>query len=144
MIMPKAYRIPNAAWLVAAFCFFPSACKSPAPDKPAAQPAAAAQDTAMPVSDAKTVHPSVIARFCNQPEGPEPVFIVVLKDSSGNIGGYMHGARVVDSPVFYMDKEGKDYAMFHIFGSEEEKAKNQPLIDALRKAFPVESPLVCP
>lgn len=98
----------------------------------------------MTASDPKAAHPSVIARFCNQPEGPEPTFITVLKDSSGNIGGYVHGARVVDSPVFYLDKDGRDYAMFHIFGSDGEKAKNQPLIDALRKAYPVEAPWDCP
>jgi hypothetical protein len=142
--MPNAFRIPIARLLASAACLLASSCKSPAPEKPADRPAAAAQETSMTASDAKAPHPSVIARFCNQPEGPEPTFITVLKDSSGNIGGYVHGARVVDSPVFYLDKDGKDYAMFHIFGPDEEKAKNQPLIDALRKAYPVEAPLNCP
>jgi hypothetical protein len=142
--MPDRFRRPIAVLFLSSSALLPSACKSPAPEKPAAWPAAATREAPMPASDPKTVHPSVLARFCNQPEGPQPTFITVLKDSSGHIGGYVHGARVVDSPVFYLDKEGKDYAMFHIFGSDEEKAKNQPLIDALRKAYPVESPLMCP
>ena len=98
----------------------------------------------MPGSDPKAVHPSVLARFCNPAEGPAPVYVTVLKDSSGNIGGYVHGVRVLDSPIFYMDKDGKDYAMFHIFGPDEEKARNKPLIDALRDSFPLEAPLICP
>jgi hypothetical protein len=141
--MPNAFRFAIAVLLVSAASLLPTACKSLAPEKPAARPAAA-KEAAMPARDPKTAHPSVIARFCHRPEGPAPTFITVLKDSSGDIGGYVHGARVMDSPIFYLDREGGDYAMFHIFGSDEEKARNQPLIDALRKAYPIEAPLTCP
>lgn len=95
-------------------------------------------------SDPKLVHPAVIARFCGQPPGPAPVIVKVLKDGEGNIGGYTHTLQIMDSPIYYLDAEGKSYAMFHIFGSEEEKAKNAPLIDKLRAAYPVEERLACP
>lgn len=98
----------------------------------------------MPVVDPKTVHPDVVAQFCGQPPGPAPMIVKVLKDSAGNIGGYTHTMQIMDSPIIYLDAGGKEYAMFHIFGSDEEKAKNKPLIDKLRAAYPVEEPLICP
>lgn len=95
-------------------------------------------------NDPKTIHPKVVAQFCGQPPGPAPLIVKVLKDSAGNIGGYTHTLQIMDSPIFYLDKEGKDYAMFHIFGSDAEKAKNTPLIEKLRAAYPVEAPMICP
>lgn len=50
----------------------------------------------------------------------------------------------MDSPIFYLDADGKEYAMFHIFGPDAEKARNTPLIEKLRAAYPVEEPLMCP
>ena len=98
----------------------------------------------MPQGASKTVHPDVLARFCGQPPGPAPLVVKVLKDSAGNIGGYTHTVQIMDSPVYYLDSEGKDVALFHIFGSDAEKAKNRPIIDGIRKAYPVEEPLSCP
>lgn len=91
-----------------------------------------------------TPHPEILKRFCGQPPGPAPVIVKVLKDSAGHIGGYMHTVQIMDSPIYYLDAQGRDYAMFHIFGPDEEKARNKPLIDKLRAAYPVEEPLVCP
>jgi hypothetical protein len=34
--------------------------------------------------------------------------------------------------------------MFHIFGSDQQKAKNQPLIDKLLRAYPLQEDLACP
>ncbi len=96
------------------------------------------------MAPSKTVSPDILKRFCGQPPGPAPVIVKVLKDSAGLIGGYMHAMQIPDSPIYYLDAQGRDYALFHIFGSDAEKAKNKPLIDALRKAYPVEEPLACP
>jgi len=96
------------------------------------------------MAPSNTVSPDVLKRFCGQSPGPAPVIVKVLKDSAGRIGGYMHAMQIPDSPIYYLDAQGQDYAMFHIFGSDQEKAKNQPLIDKLRKAFPFEEPLACP
>lgn len=90
----------------------------------------------------KTPDPDVIAHYCAP--GPEPVALTAMKDSAGNIGGYIFRRLIMDSPVFYLDAKGKDVAMFHIFGSPEEKQKNGPLIDALRAAYPIEENIPCP
>lgn len=92
----------------------------------------------------KSAHPEAVLRLCAEAAGPAPVLVKALKDSAGRIGGYTHTVRIPDSPIYYLDAEGRDYAMFHIFGTDEEKAKNQPLIDKLRKAYPLEEPLACP
>ena len=96
------------------------------------------------MAPSKSVHPDIIKRFCGQPPGPAPIIVKILKDSAGYIGGYTHTLQIPDSPIYYLDGKGMDYAMFHIFGSDEEKAKNKPLIDKLRKAYPLEEPLSCP
>jgi hypothetical protein len=107
-----------------------------------AAPGAPSQEPSMSAS--KTVHPDIIKRFCGQPPGPAPMIVRVLKDSAGHIGGYTHAMGIVDSPITYLDPLGNEVAVFHIFGSDQEKAANQPVIDKLRKAYPVEEALVCP
>lgn len=129
-----------AAALVAALAGFPIACRS-AGSKASAPSAPPKEAT---VTSTRTVHPDVVKRFCGQPEGPAPVRVKVLKDSAGNIGGYQWVVGIPDTPVYYLDAQGKDYAVFHIFGTDAEKARNQPLIDTLRKAYPIEEPLACP
>jgi hypothetical protein len=96
----------------------------------------------MPAS--KALHPDILKRFCGRLPGPAPALVTVLRDGAGNIGGYTHTLQIADSPIYYLDAQGQDYAMFHIFGSDEEKARNQPLIDKLRKAYPSEESLSCP
>lgn len=129
----------TAAALLIALALFPVACRTSGGKASASS--AAPKESAM---SAKTVHPDVIKRFCGQPEGPAPVRVKVLKDSAGNIGGYQWVMGMPDTPIYYLDADGKDYAFFHIFGSDEEKAHNQPLIDSLTKAYPIQEPLACP
>jgi hypothetical protein len=109
-----------------------------------ASPHLPAQEAAITFKSSKAPHPDVLARFCGKPPGPAPIAVKMLKDKDGNIGGYTYQRLIRDSPIYYLDSEGKDLAMFHIFGPEEEKRKNGPIIDALRKAFPEEAPLQCP
>lgn len=92
----------------------------------------------------KTPDSAVIARYCNAPPGPAPESITAMKDSAGNIGGYIFKRLILDSPIHYLDPKGDEVAMFHVFGSPEEKKKNAPIIDALRAAYPLEAPLDCP
>jgi hypothetical protein len=122
--------------LAAILVLLPLGCRT------SAKPSAAPKESSM--ASTKTVHPDVLKRFCGQPPGPAPERVRVLKDSAGNIGGYLHVVQIPDSPIYYLDAEGRDYALFHIYGTDEEKAKNQPLIDKLRKAYPIEEPLNCP
>lgn len=98
----------------------------------------------MPFKTSRILSPDILSRFCGKPAGPAPTVIKVLKDSAGNIGGYSHQVLIRDSPIYYLDCEGKSLAMFHIFGSDEEKRKNAPIIEQLRKAFPLEEALVGP
>ena len=92
----------------------------------------------------RVVDPELSARFCGRAPGPARITVQVLKDSAGNIGGYSEHTSVLDSPIQYLDREGKPLALFHIFGSAEERRKNAPIIAALTRAFPIEEPLVCP
>lgn len=84
---------------------------------------------------------AVIANYCTP--GPAAPSLTAMKDSSGHIGGYIFNRAILDSPVFYLDHQGRQVAMFHIFGSPEEKRQNEPIIEALRTAFPVEEPIPC-
>lgn len=85
---------------------------------------------------------SVVSRYCSP--GPAPVSLIAMRDSSGYIGAYVFKRLILDSPVSYLDPRGNEVAMFHIFSSPEEKKKNLPIIDSLRAAYPVETPLECP
>jgi hypothetical protein len=106
----------------------------PSPDSPG-------KESPMTQKPVKTIPPEILALFCGQPSGPAPTVVKVHKDSAGNIGGYSHKLLIMDSPIFYLDSAGNPLATFHIFGSDAEKKKNQPHIDALLKAFPVEEEL---
>jgi len=88
--------------------------------------------------------PEILARFCPTAAGPAPAGITVLRDASGKIGGYVYSGPIMDSPVSYLDAQGVQVAMFHIFGSDEEKKRNAPIIEALRAAYPLQAPLSCP
>jgi hypothetical protein len=127
---------------IALFAMLPMACQSQGGKSLGSAPPETRKESAM--NPTRSVHPAIIGRFCGRPPGPAPMIVNVLKDSAGNIGGYTHALGIMDSPIYYLDAHGKDYAMFHIFGSAAEKARNQPLIDSLLKAYPVTEPLVCP
>jgi len=69
--------------------------------------------------------------------------LVVLKNSAGLIGGYVLIPAIMDSPIPYLDSNGRHIAMFHIFGSKEEKKKASAIVDQLKSQFPVEERLDC-
>jgi hypothetical protein len=147
----KSFPLSLSRSVLSAVLLLTFACSGPAgkpaeeghAKMPASQGPNANQEASM-AADAKTVHPDIVKRFCGQQEGPVPSLVKVLKDSSGDIGGYTHTLQVPDSPIYYLDRQGKDVAMFHIFGPDAEKEKNQPIIDDMRKAYPIETPLACP
>lgn len=109
---------------------------------PAAAGAAAESNGAAKTALSKTPDKSVVSQHCGP--GPAPVSLIALRDSSGFIGGYVFKRLILDSPISYLDSRGSEVAMFHIFGSPEEKKLNAPVIDALRAAYPVETPVECP
>ena len=88
--------------------------------------------------------PAILARFCPTAAGSALEAITVLRNASGKIGGYVYQGPIMDSPVAYLDAHGSQVAMFHIFGSPEEKQRNAPIIDALRAAYPLQAALECP
>lgn len=123
----------------------PAPSPNPAPNPGSAQgsgPAAAESNGAAKTALSKTPDTSVVSQYCSP--GPAPVSLIALRDSSGFIGGYVFKRLILDSPISYLDSRGSEVAMFHIFGSPEEKRLNAPVIDALRAAYPVETPVECP
>lgn len=92
----------------------------------------------------KTPDSVIFARYCNVDPGPAPISVTVMRDSAGHIGGYIYKRLILDSPISYLDPKGNEVAMFHVFGSPEEKAKNAPIIDSLRAGYPLEAELACP
>ena len=81
----------------------------------------------------------IVTATCNAPYRG----LVVLRNSAGLIGGYVRIPAIMDSPIPYLDSNGKHLAMFHIFGSMEEKKKASSVIDQLRSQFPVEERVDC-
>ena len=81
----------------------------------------------------------VVSATCNAPYRG----LVVLKNAAGLIGGYVRIPAIMDSPIPYLDSNGKHLAMFHIFGSMDEKKKASGIIDRLKANFPVEERLDC-
>ena len=87
----------------------------------------------------------IVERYCNgEPAGPGRESVTVMRDASGKIGGYVYSSGIMDSPVVYLNPEGEQVAMFHIFGSDEEKQRDTPIIEALRQAYPEQTALECP
>jgi len=122
---------------------------SPAEHRPSDTRPQTAASAAEPMRVAPSVAPSslpaasIIERFCKPQSGPVAETVTVLRNAAGNIGGYVLVRSVMDSPVFYLDPQGEQLALFHIFGSDQEKHKNAPIIDALRAGYPLESALQC-
>lgn len=85
------------------------------------------------------VSQEVVTATCNAPYSG----LVVLKNSAGLIGGYVRMPMIRDSPIPYLDSNGKLLAMFHIFGSMDEKRKASSIIDHLKSQFPIEERLDC-
>lgn len=81
----------------------------------------------------------IVSATCNAPYRG----LVVLKNSAGLIGGYVRIPALMDSPIPYLDSNGRHVAMFHIFGSMEEKKKASGIVDQLMLQFPVEERLDC-
>ena len=125
----------------------PSDSAPPVASASATSPSAAfgMEDAAAPANAAfQQPTPEILARFCPTAAGPAPKSITVLRDASGKVGGYVYSGPIMDSPVSYLDAQGGQVAMFHIFGSDEEKKRNAPIIDALLAAYPSQARLSCP
>lgn len=69
--------------------------------------------------------------------------VIVLRDEKGQIGAYVLRPAIMDSPIPYLDCHGAPIATFHIFGSDEEKAKATSVINALQRKFPRQEALDC-
>ena len=69
--------------------------------------------------------------------------VKVLKDASGEIGGYVLQPAIRDAPISFLDHEGNILASFHIFGNAEEKRDAMAAVGPLTKRFPVEEGLDC-
>jgi hypothetical protein len=81
------------------------------------------------------VNPEIIRNYC---QANSFYKVIILKNSRGQIGGYVLQPAVMDSPIPYLDCQGKQIAVFHIFGTDAEKAKANSVIEPLLKAFPVQ------
>ncbi len=84
----------------------------------------------------------ILNEYCPPNDGGRT--IMVLKNNAGQIGGYTVTLPITDTPITYLNPQGKVLTSFHIFGSDEEKAIATRIIDDLRKEFPIETPLICP
>ena len=90
----------------------------------------------------KTISIKIIHEYCPPNDGGRKV--TVLKDSNGVIGGYIINLPVLDTPISFLDADGKFLASFDIFGTDEEKEEDSKIINDLIKRFPIQEPLVCP
>ena len=74
---------------------------------------------------------------------PKPFHTVfILKNEDGLIGGYVLQPKKMDAPIPYLDCHGESLAMFHIFGSAEEKEQAEAILGPFREQFPIEEPLL--
>ena len=86
--------------------------------------------------------------FCTSDHVPPHVFesyrdkrlysgVEVMKNQKGEIGGFVIKPAIMDSPITYLDCNGKFIALFHIFSSMKAKSDASKIIDPFSKAFPV-------
>ena len=85
------------------------------------------------------VEPTILQSYCNNTFYK----VIILKDSKGRIGGYVLQPAIMDSPIPYLDCHGNTLTAFHIFDSDEDKAKAMRIITPLTEQFPVQAPLDC-
>ena len=69
--------------------------------------------------------------------------MVTLRNRDAVVGGYVLIPTIRDSPIRYLDHEGRHLATFHIFSSNESKQQASVIIDRLRSQFPVEEFAKC-
>ena len=138
-----AALLGSLAWLCTSACHAPPSSPPPADG---ATPVALHEEHEEPARAVTGPQPApaIVERYCKPEPGPGHESVTVMRDASGTIGGYVYSSGIMDSPVMYLNPEGKQVAMFHIFGSDQEKQQNGPIIEALRKAYPEQTALVCP
>ena len=90
----------------------------------------------------RAVSQKVIREFCPPPADGRTV--KVLKDASGNIGGYIVNLPELDSEVTFLDALGNELTVFHIFDPDEKKRQASAIIEPLKNKFPLEEQLICP
>jgi hypothetical protein len=111
----------------------------------------------MQFKTSKMVSTKVLLGYCPQPGSPQPIAdktVTVMKDANGNIGGYVvtildldSGVQqkpLLDSPVTYLDTDGNELTVSHIFNTPLQQTQAEKIIESLRKQFPIEEPLRCP
>ncbi len=89
----------------------------------------------------KIVHQKIIEDYCDQDDGRQ---LTVMKDAEGNIGAYIVSLPITDTPVTYIDPEGKQITSFYIFATPEENETPLKIIANLQKKFPNNSIFICP
>jgi hypothetical protein len=87
----------------------------------------------------------VLADVCRaKAPGPAQERVTVLRNSQGEIGGYISQLLILDSGIDFLDCDGELLTSFHIFAPDEEKAAASKIIKELTKQFPVREVLTCP
>lgn len=67
----------------------------------------------------------------------------VPKNAKNQIGGFVLQSAIMDSPIPFLDCDGKSLTAFHIFAPDTEKEAALRIINPLKEQFPVEVPLDC-
>jgi len=70
--------------------------------------------------------------------------VTVLRNSQGEIGGYISQLLILDSGIDFLDCDGELLTSFHIFADDQEKEAASRIIAELTKQFPVREVLACP
>lgn len=67
--------------------------------------------------------------------------VEVMRNSKGLIGGFVIKPAIMDSPINYLDCNGKLLASFHIFAPDKEREDASMIIEQLSRAYPVHETL---
>jgi hypothetical protein len=67
----------------------------------------------------------------------------VLKNAKNEIGGFVLQSSIMDSPIPFLDCDGKPLTAFHIFAPDAEKVAALKIINPLKEQFPIDEPLDC-
>lgn len=74
-----------------------------------------------------TFSPRVIDRYCSSRQtSGGPVLttenVSILKNATGEVGGYIVRGPIIDSPTAYLDAEGNEPPSFHVLDDSEKQA----------------------
>ena len=67
----------------------------------------------------------------------------VLKNAKNQRGGFVLQSAIMDSPIPFLDCDGKPLTTFHIFAPDAEKEAALKIINPLKEQFPIEVLLDC-